>query len=352
MLDLLLNVLLLSVDGACLAMVRRSPGQAGALILAFGALAGVAAGALALLVTGDPFAVMRAGAWLLFLHAPAVLLAGAWLGSWARGLLVLAGLSLAAVGVDAFFLEPRALVIERIEIQTDELDERVRIVVLSDIQTDRVGAYERRVFELAQAERPDLVLLPGDFVQVRDEERYQQQVAAFRELLPLLQPRLGIYAVQGNVDHRPSWADDLFGGTAVRALPHTFTETVGPLRLSALSFRDGFDPQVPLPSEPGFHLAFAHAPDFSLSPSVDADLLVAGHTHGGQVQLPLFGPPITLSRVPRSAGAGGVTPLGGGRHLVVSRGVGMERGNAPRLRFLCRPQIVVIELLPLAEGAP
>jgi hypothetical protein len=36
----------------------------------------------------------------------------------------------------------------------------------------------------------------------------------------------------------------------------------------------------------------------------------------------------------------------GGRTLVVSRGVGMERGSAPRLRFRCQPEVVVIELVP------
>ncbi|HVA47325.1 MAG TPA: hypothetical protein VNH11_13230 [Pirellulales bacterium] len=43
----------------------------------------------------------------------------------------------------------------------------------------------------------------------------------------------------------------------------------------------------------------------------------------------------------------GVTQPAGGRTLIVSRGVGMERGAAPRLRFLCRPELVVIELVPL-----
>jgi len=82
---------------------------------------------------------------------------------------------------------------------------------------------------------------------------------------------------------------------------------------------------------------------------VDADLMVAGHTHGGQVQLPLIGPLITLSAVPR-AWASGVTELEPGRTLVVSRGVGMERGNAPRLRFLCRPEVVIVNVA--AAGAP
>jgi hypothetical protein len=52
---------------------------------------------------------------------------------------------------------------------------------------------------------------------------------------------------------------------------------------------------------------------------------------------------MTLSRIPRRWAAG-LTELPGGRWLLVSRGTGMERGNAPRLRFLCRPDLVVIDL--------
>jgi predicted MPP superfamily phosphohydrolase len=52
--------------------------------------------------------------------------------------------------------------------------------------------------------------------------------------------------------------------------------------------------------------------------------------------------------VPRSWAAG-VTRLVNGATLIVSRGVGMERGSAPRLRFLCRPELVIIEVLPSAE---
>ena len=94
-----------------------------------------------------------------------------------------------------------------------------------------------------------------------------------------------------------------------------------------------------------YHIVFGHAPDFALG-DVGADLMIAGHTHGGQVQLPLIGPLITLSRVPRSW-ASGVTRFDDGRILIVSRGVGMERSGALRLRFLCRPELVVIHLRPI-----
>jgi hypothetical protein len=307
----------------------------------------IAAGAK--LETGDFFAAMRAASWFLFVHLPVLLVVVAVVArrerAWAAGL-ALAAVALVGVGVDAFLVEPHALELERFAIDAPGLERPLRIAVLSDVQVDDAGEYERSAFQRAADQRPDLILLPGDFVQQVDDTAYRAQVAAFRALLPLLRAPLGVWAVQGNVDWRRTWSTDLFGGTGVHAVRDTTTEGVGPIWLSALSFRDGFDPTLTLPRAPGYHVAFAHGPDFSLSPDVGADLLIAGHTHGGQVQLPLLGPPIVLSRVSRATGAGGVTELPGGRHLVVSRGVGMERGNAPRLRFRCRPEIVIVDLVP------
>jgi len=92
-------------------------------------------------------------------------------------------------------------------------------------------------------------------------------------------------------------------------------------------------------------IAFAHYPRAALAlrPNSRVDLVVAGHTHGGQVVLPLVGPPIVLSPLPRSIAAGGLHALDGNA-LYVSRGVGMERGQAPRIRFLCPPEITVLTL--------
>jgi hypothetical protein len=153
---------------------------------------------------------------------------------------------------------------------------------------------------------------------------------------------LGAHAVQGNAEG-PNWPE-LFEGLPVTVYPRSETVVRGELAITGLSFDDSFDRTLEVKPVDRFHIVFGHGPDYSLG-RVEADLLVAGHTHGGQVRLPLIGPLITLSQVPRSQAAG-VTVLDGGRTLVVSRGIGMERGHAPRLRFLCRPEIVVIELEP------
>ncbi len=86
-----------------------------------------------------------------------------------------------------------------------------------------------------------------------------------------------------------------------------------------------------------------HAPNFALG-EIQADLLVTAHTHGGQVRFPFIGPIITHCRIPHRWAAG-LTVLPGGARLLVCRGIGMERGSAPPMRFLCRPELMVIDLV-------
>jgi hypothetical protein len=154
-----------------------------------------------------------------------------------------------------------------------------------------------------------------------------------------------VFAVRGNCDP-PDW-NEMFEGSGVTVVDATRSFDLGDVQLTCLGVGDSFDPSFSIGDEtPGrFHLVFGHAPNFALG-KVEADLLVTGHTHGGQVQLPWSGPLLTLSRVPRAWGAG-LTELPGGGKLLVSRGIGMERGYAPPIRFLCRPELMVIDLVPV-----
>jgi hypothetical protein len=133
----------------------------------------------------------------------------------------------------------------------------------------------------------------------------------------------------------------------VQALEKTTTVVRDGITITALSLPDSFTAAPPapvVPSAAGFHIVIGHSPKYVLG-TTEGDLLLAGHTHGGQVRLPLVGALLTMSLIPRRWAAG-VTDLGGSRRLVVSRGIGLERGSAPRMRFLCSPEIVVLDVTP------
>jgi len=225
--------------------------------------------------------------------------------------------------------------------------EPLRIGVLSDIQTAHVTDYERSAVDRLMELAPDVILIPGDLYQGENLER---ELPKLRDLLGRLSAPGGIYLVQGNTDS-PGELARILDGTGVRFLSDELVRVqVGDRKLTVggvgyPSSRGIIQELETDPSVDDIRILLAHYPDVLLRISRNSriDLVVAGHTHGGQVQIPLLGPLITLSRVPRRVAAGGYHNLEG-RRIYVSRGIGCERGQAPRIRFLCPPEISLLTL--------
>ena len=352
---LLYNGLMLAADVALLLFLARHRDARGMArgvlwggLIAVGIAVGVYTFTSGSRYAGSMFLLLGLLTWGIFLHGTVL-----WTGA---GLLLrrahprLAGSSFAVAGalvlVAAYsmLIEPRWLEVTHHEIVTSKLTRPVRVVVVSDLQCASVGDYERAALRRAMAEKPDLVLLPGDYLHTLTAEGYLEELPRLRDAFAEagLAAPLGVFAVQGNVD-RPGWPS-LFEGLAVEAHELTRQTTTGELVVTALSFEDSHGTDLTVPSSEAFQIVVGHQPNFAIG-DVPADLLVAGHTHGGQIRIPGWGPLLTLSAVPR-AWAAGRTDLGDGRTLLVSRGVGLERGHAPRVRLFCRPEIVVIDLVP------
>jgi hypothetical protein len=251
-----------------------------------------------------------------------------------------------AIGVEAFVIEPHWLDVTRMSIHSPKISDPVRVVIVADIQADRTGAYEERVIATALKQDPDVLLFAGDYIHIPwNSDGYSQEIENLNVILKGfdLELSLGTYAIAGNVDRSEIWSR-AFDDLPVVVIRDTVSYDLGSVYLTGLAFNDSFKTQISVPQKDKFHIVLGHSPNFSLG-DVKADLLLAGHTHGGQVQLPFVGPILTLSAVPR-VWASGVTEISPGKTLVVSRGVGLERMDAPRMRFLCRPEIVVIDLVP------
>jgi uncharacterized protein len=242
--------------------------------------------------------------------------------------------------------------VKHVILKSEKIKKPLVIGIVSDLQTDHVSDYERHVLSSVLEERPDLILLPGDYVQQNPPQRWAE-MKALHDLLADLKfsaPN-GTFAVQGNAED-PSWPN-IFAKLPVKSFVATGSVRArDDVQVHGLSFEDSFNPKLNLnaTSKDKFSIVFGHGPDFALG-NVNGDLLVAGHTHGGQVQLPSLGPLMTLSRVSTKWGAGGLFDVREGTKLLITRGAGMERSNAPRLRFLCRPEIVIAHIEPLSSTA-
>lgn len=351
--DVFFNAAMLVADVVALTLVWRWKNHLG--VLSGAVVAVVACALLAVMFTpfsgGGIFVVLRYCSYGTFLHGFLLLAGGCWILwrenlRWAAALGTCA-LAVAGIGVDAFAVEPTALELTHHRIESERVTEPLRIGVLADLQTDEVGDYERRVLELLLESEPDLILLPGDYIHSSSHEQWARETSALRQLLVEVGfgAPLGVVAVDGNTEV-PGWPE-IFRGLDVTAVGDSRrVEISDEVVVTALDLTDSFDPHIQVPrSDDRLHIVMGHAPDFALG-AVDGDVLVAGHCHGGQVRLPWIGPPITLSRVP-GEWTSGLTELSDGRSLVVSRGVGMERAGAPELRFLCRPELVLIDVVPV-----
>lgn len=270
--------------------------------------------------------------------------------------IAMASLLLAPVGAYATFVEPFRLQLETASMTVSKAREgsaAIKIGVLADIQTTEVTDYERSAIDRLMAETPDLILIPGDVFQGPGAD-FERVLPGFRDLFARLSAPAGIYCVLGDVDgsHR---LNRMFEGTPIQLLVNDVI-TVGlkdrRITICGTQLHHHVSPVPELvreleaaPGNEDIRIIVAHRPDVAelLSQDSRVDLVVAGHTHGGQVALPFFGPPITLTSVPRHIAAGGLHELNRNA-IYVSRGIGCERHQAPRIRFLCPPEISVISI--------
>ncbi|MFW6286585.1 MAG: metallophosphoesterase [Candidatus Sumerlaeota bacterium] len=235
-----------------------------------------------------------------------------------------------------------------------EAFEGLRVLLLSDLHLGRElsPGYYDHLIETAAAEKADIVLYAGDFTS-RDN-LYRESVG----LLARLDCPMGVCAVLGNHDFftEPdllSWWMDYFGIEHLSNRSVDFAERGAPPsahgdgpRLRITGTEHPHEPVTDWESLTGegddiFHIVISHRPDYAMRlAQAGADLVVSGHTHGGQWRLPLIGPLVVPSVYGRRYAQGLFET--GRALLYTSRGCGLH--TIP-VRFRCPPEITVFELV-------
>jgi len=263
---------------------------------------------------------------------------------------------IALLGVWGTHIEPNWLATEIVAV-TAPVDQPLRIGVLADMQTPNIGRHEQNAVDTLIAEEPDLVLVPGDFFQ-GSVDAIAAETPAFIELLTLLTANVNVVAVVSGDSDRPDELKKIVEAAGALYLDNQITDLTvegQPIRLAGVSVfaaTSRLDTIASLvePSD-AFTILLSHRPGvvYDLPVGSDVDLIVAGHTHGGQISLPFFGPPVTFSKVPRTLAAGGLG-LVDNYPVYVSTGVGLERLQAPQVRLGVRPSIGIIDVFPASVG--
>lgn len=286
------------------------------------------------------------------------------------GTLGLSSVSVASVGVASTLVEPWDLRVTRYDIAIPDLLDAlvgIRLVQISDTHLGpRIPAsFIRDAVDRAIALAPDVVLLTGDYV--HNGPRWIEPAA--RLFVPLIAPGRAVVGVLGNHDW---WAggeqmSNALARIGVRMIdnsrcyfdPSARTITNAPtadvLCLAGVGdlVEDRVDFDAALAGVPDTvpRLLLAHRPDTAELHELRAarppriDLMLCGHTHGGQVRLPFIGTPVVPSRYGSKYAAG--LAQGPSCRVLTSRGVGM---SILPLRFGVPPEIVEITLTRAAPA--
>ncbi len=273
-----------------------------------------------------------------------------------RPFLLAAGLGGVTLGAYAFLIEPYWLQVTHTRIYLPALPPALiglRIALLTDLHGGRGTPLSliRRACRKAMAERPDLIALSGDFVS-DDAEDFRDVLDA----LACLHAPLGVYAVPGNHDYRADikeWHQQIaVDSTIINLTNRAVMRVVNGARL-CIAGVDDFShgtprlQQLPSPDQVDCTILLAHNPDQAehlRGVHARVDLVLSGHTHGGQVRFPLIG---ALRNPARHDDV-----YEEGLHqrpwtqVYVSRGIGTI--NLP-VRFLCRPEVAILELTGPSE---
>ncbi|MDO8756682.1 MAG: hypothetical protein Q7J64_01610 [Elusimicrobiota bacterium] len=256
----------------------------------------------------------------------------------------LAAVAVALIGAKYYgeVWEPANLEVERMSITVPGLTKKVKLVHLSDLQTDTIGPLHERVRREANTFKPDLVVFTGDAI------NHPSLTEIAGDWLAGFTPAGRKYFVTGDVD--PNVSELLRrGGFENIDGRRTVIEPAG-ARLTLLGVdiwefrKPGYLAEL-ADGAPRPRLLLSHRPDAALVAGDAFDLIFSGHTHGGQVCLPFWGPVVTLTNVARKIAAGGLHRIGQVQ-MLVSRGLGWEGHVAPRVRTFCRPHLILVELLP------
>jgi len=253
-----------------------------------------------------------------------------------------------------FWIEPHKIHLSKQTLRSSKISpgSSFRLLQISDLHIERNTAREKQLIEWIDRLHPDLILFCGDVLNLSNL-RDPIAIEHARNLLSSFKAPYGVFTVAGSpaVD-LPDLLPKIYQNLPVNLLENeqvTLNIRGSEIHLTGLhcSHRPFIDAEhLPvLCSEDNhkFQILLYHSPD--LAPNAAGagfDLQLSGHTHGGQIQLPLIGALLSGSLYGKSF-------ISGRRELnnmtlYTSRGLGMEGLGAPRVRFLCPPEIILWEI--------
>jgi hypothetical protein len=268
--------------------------------------------------------------------------------------LVLFLLIILLCGIWATLIEPNRLVVHQQTIQVQNWPAELsglRVALIGDVHAGSPFIDVRKlrqIVELTNQQNPDLIVLLGDYMSPDSWHSHKVEPEVTAGILRDLRAPLGIYSVLGNHDW---WYDGARVRHALEANGiHVLEEETAEIHWRNGSFwLIGFADLWTRPQhiqeairkapEGAATIGLSHNPDMFIHMPRTMPLMLAAHTHGGQVKLPLFGTPIVPSYFGPRYTAGHV--IEEGRHMFITTGIGT---SILPVRFRVPPEIVILTI--------
>jgi predicted MPP superfamily phosphohydrolase len=274
---------------------------------------------------------------------------------WTATLVEISNFALTGYVLDSLWGEPFRLTLTRLTLKSPQLNGAppLRVLHFSDLHIERLTRREEKLLKWVDELRPDLIVYTGDllnFSYLNDERARADCI----QLLSQLQAPLGVYAVPGTpLIDTPDVQTAIYPQVPhIHFMKNETIEVAGHPEVHIMGLTCTHDPLLDAPKldrvratvpPDKFTLLLYHSPDLMPEASrAGIDLYLCGHTHGGQIRLPIWGAVVTGSKYGKRYEIG--RHRDGNTTLYVSRGIGMEGKGAPRMRFLCSPEVELIEL--------
>ena len=259
-----------------------------------------------------------------------------------------------ALGLWAFWIEPAWLAMHRYTLQIPnwQAEHRgLKVAILTDLHvgSPHTGLEKlKRVVERTNAEQPDLVVMLGDFVIQGVVGGRFIEPEPIAGVLQSLRAPLGVYAVLGNHDW---WYDGarigraLEGGGIIVLENKAHPVQYKGKRFWVVGIADLWTRKPDIEGSLGQIgsndpvILITHNPDLFPNVPPQVSLTLAGHTHGGQVNLPIAGRLVVPSKYGQRYAMGHI--IEGGKHLFVGGGVG---SSILPVRFRVPPEVVIVTL--------
>ncbi|MBP5202790.1 metallophosphoesterase [bacterium] len=260
--------------------------------------------------------------------------------------IILAALLLIALDtVAAGWLLAQNVVIKNFEVKNQKIGQYTRVVQISDIHFSRVidERFAEKIVPMINDLKPDLVLFTGDYMDKGIEN--PEKIA---EIMNKIEAPMGKFAISGNHEFITGYLDCIdfiekngfeFMDGRVENIGRNIV-IGGVMDRSAESSNVYYheDSKVLNQFQSGnFNIYLKHRPELDEGDSAHFDLMLSGHTHGGQIF------PFTILVKIFNRYLAGLYELEGGAKLYVSRGTGAW---GPPVRFGATPEITLIELKP------